>query len=58
MLIDLELNHNDLEALLRHCRDYEPRSGDPWEDRRLMNALETLAEAVALAAQSSEHGRS
>ena len=54
MLVDLELNHNDLEALLRHCRDYEPRSGDPWEDRRLMPALETLQKL----SHSSEHGRS
>ncbi len=41
MLIDLDLNYNDLEALLRHCHDHEPRSGDAREDRRLMSALET-----------------
>lgn len=54
MLIDLELNYNDLEALLRHCRDHKPRTGDPWEDRRLMAALETLAEAIELAQQPSK----
>lgn len=54
MLIDLELNCNDLQALLRHCRDYRPRTGDPWGDRRLMDALETLAEAIELAQQPSK----
>lgn len=49
MLVDLDLNYNDLEALLRHCRDHAPRSGDAREDRRLMDALETLAEAIELA---------
>lgn len=54
MLIDLELNYNDLEALLRHCHDYTPRSEDAREDRRLMSALETLAEAIDLARLHTE----
>ncbi|MCO8161086.1 hypothetical protein NJC38_02830 [Pseudomonas sp. 21LCFQ010] len=52
MLIDLDLNNNDLDALLRHCRGHQPGSGDPWEDRRLMDALETLTKAIELARQS------
>lgn len=54
MLIDLELNYNDTEALLRHCHDHKPRSGDAREDRRLMSALEALAEAIELARLHTE----
>lgn len=46
MLIELELNRNDAEALLRHCDAYEPNSGDYREDSRLADALETLASAI------------
>jgi hypothetical protein len=46
MLIELELNINDAEALLRHCDAYQPDSGDFREDSRLRDALETLASAV------------
>lgn len=46
MLIELELNTNDAEALLRHCDAHQPDSGDVREDSRLRDALETLACAV------------
>jgi hypothetical protein len=46
MLIELELNTNDAEALLRHCDAYEPCSGDYRDDSRLAGALETLASAI------------
>lgn len=46
MLIELELNANDAEALLRHCDAFQPNSGDYREDARLADALETLASAV------------
>lgn len=46
MLIELELNTNDAEALLRHCDGYEPSSGDYRDDSRLADALETLASAI------------
>ena len=58
MLINLELNYNDLEALLRHYHEHKPSSGDVREDRRLMSALETLAEAIELAQQPSKRDRS
>lgn len=47
MLIELELNTNDTEALLRHCIGYHPNSGDGREDSRLSDALDTLAEAIS-----------
>jgi hypothetical protein len=46
MLIELELNINDAEALLRHCDAYKPSSGECREDSRLRDALETLASAI------------
>jgi len=46
MLIELDLNTNDAEALLRHCAGYEPSSGDYRDDSRLADALETLASAI------------
>lgn len=46
MLIVLELNGNDAEALLHHCIDHHPNSGDFRHDSRLAEALETLATAV------------
>ena len=46
MLVELDLNHNDAEALLRHCEEYQPGSGDFREDARLRDALETLAAAI------------
>ena len=46
MLIELELNTNDAEALLRHCHAYHPNSGDYREDSRLADTLETLASAI------------
>ena len=45
--LDLELSHNDAEALLHHCLDFKPGSGDAREDRRLEAALETLRSALA-----------
>ncbi|WP_341533493.1 hypothetical protein [Pseudomonas viridiflava] len=46
MLIELELNTNDAEALLRHSDAHQPDSGDVREDSRWRDALETLACAV------------
>ena len=46
MYVELDLNHNDLDALLRHCREFAPSSGDAREDGRLADALETLANAL------------
>lgn len=46
MLIELDLNQNDKDALLRHCQSYIPASGDAREDRRLADALEALAQAI------------
>lgn len=46
MLIELELNKNDAEALLRHYGDFLPGSGDFREDARLSDALQTLASAI------------
>lgn len=45
-MIDLDLNTNDAEALLRHCQNFKPSSGDAREDRRLHDALEALREAL------------
>ena len=47
MLIDLQdLNTNELEALLRHAREFSPASGDGREDGRLQSALEALTVAL------------
>lgn len=54
MLIQFDLNQNDRDALLRHCQSFRPSSGDPWEDRRVADALEALAEALEAASQTPE----
>ncbi|MNH32107.1 hypothetical protein D3C79_925270 [compost metagenome] len=54
MHVDFDLNQNDSDALLRHCRTFIPCSGDAREDRRLADALELLAEALD-AAQRPKH---
>lgn len=46
MLIEVDLNQNDMDALLHHCRSYVPQSDDIREDRRLAHALEELAQAI------------
>ncbi|MQT92591.1 MbcA/ParS/Xre antitoxin family protein [Pseudomonas helleri] len=46
MLIELDLNHNDAQALLHHCTEHQPSSDDFRENTRLREALETLAEAI------------
>lgn len=46
MHIQLDLNHNDRDALLRHCQQFVPNSGDVREDARLTDALEALASAL------------
>lgn len=46
MLIELDLNMNDSESLLRHCADFRPASGDCKEDSRLADALSALAFAI------------
>ena len=45
-MITFDLSTNNAEALLRHCVQFIPQSDDAWEDRRLENALLTLAEAL------------
>lgn len=50
MLIEFDLNHNDADALLRHCLTFQHKTDDPREDQRLRDALETLAEALKAAA--------
>ena len=46
VLVELDLNINDLEALLRHAQEFQPASGDAREDRRLRDALDTLVHAL------------
>lgn len=46
MMIELDLNQNDADALLRHCRSFTPASGDAREDRRLADAVQELVEAI------------
>lgn len=46
-MITFDLNTNDAEALLHHCEEFFPQSGDAREDRRLEHALLTLAEALS-----------
>ncbi|WP_409488211.1 hypothetical protein ACK1U3_21450 [Pseudomonas promysalinigenes] len=46
MHIQLDLNHNDRDTLLRHCKEFVPASGDAREDSRLADALEALAVAL------------
>ncbi len=55
-MIVLELNTNDSEALLNHCRTYVPISGDVREDSRLTDALEELADAVVVHLNSRHEG--
>lgn len=44
--LELDLNHNDAEALLHHCQAFKPGSGDAREDRRLEAALDALRSAL------------
>lgn len=53
-MIEFDLNTNDREALLRHCQSFTPNSGDPREDRRLADALDTLREALEATAAPTE----
>lgn len=46
MRIDFDLARSDAEALLRHCIEHTPRSGDVREDARLRDALQELKEAI------------
>jgi len=52
MLIQFDLNHNDFDALLRHCQTFTPKTDDPREDQRLRDALEALMEAMHEASQN------
>jgi len=47
MLVQLDLNHNDRDTLLRHCQTFRPDTGDAREDARLADALDALEEAGA-----------
>lgn len=46
MHIQLDLNQNDLEALLHHSQTYKPHSPDARENQRLADALLALEEAL------------
>ncbi|MDY1046963.1 antitoxin Xre/MbcA/ParS toxin-binding domain-containing protein [Pseudomonas coleopterorum] len=46
MLIELELNTNSMQALLRHCTEHQPDSDDFRENARVREALEALASAI------------
>lgn len=56
MHIQFDLNCNDRDALLRHCQQFVPNSGDAREDARLADALETLATALEEASQMEPLG--
>lgn len=49
MHVDFDLPRNDAEALLRHCAEHVPSSGDVREDARLRDALAALQEALRAA---------
>lgn len=49
MHIEFDLNQNDLESLLRHCRTFKPASDDSRDDHRLEDALEALEHALVAA---------
>ncbi|MCU1720524.1 hypothetical protein [Pseudomonas sp. 5P_5.1_Bac1] len=49
MLVEFDLNTNDLEALLRHARAFQPETDDARENRRLTDALDQLADALEMA---------
>ncbi|WP_147468041.1 MULTISPECIES: hypothetical protein [Pseudomonas syringae group] len=51
---EIDLNKNDCELLLRHCKDDQPSSGDFREDARLADALEALTFAIK-ASMSAKH---
>lgn len=53
MHIELDLNHNDAEALFRHCSEHKPGSGDPREDSRLRDALRALQEAIVIGSDNT-----
>ncbi|MEB3438070.1 hypothetical protein U8291_13705 [Pseudomonas sp. A2] len=57
MLIELDLNTNDAQALLRHCADHQSNTGEFRENARLAEALETLAVAIEDAMSSTPGGR-
>lgn len=46
MLIEFELGINDAEALMHHCADHQPDTGDFRENARLTEALQALASAI------------
>ncbi|KPX24465.1 hypothetical protein ALQ08_01184 [Pseudomonas syringae pv. delphinii] len=55
-MIELELNINDAQALLRHCSDHQPDSDDFRENARLREALEDLASAINNAMSHTRSG--
>lgn len=54
--LELDLNHNDAEALLHHCQVFKASSGDAREDRRLEAALDALRSALAAQLLSEQSG--
>tara|TARA_R110001592_G_scaffold308117_1_gene582118 strand:- start:259 stop:504 length:246 start_codon:yes stop_codon:yes gene_type:complete len=53
-MIELDLNNNDAEALLRHAEEYVPNTSDARENARLTDALADLAEAIRRSFNSVE----
>ncbi|WP_440809679.1 hypothetical protein [Pseudomonas syringae] len=49
MILELDLNRNDRNALLHHCQSFVPSSGDARKNRRLDHARLALAEALECA---------
>ncbi|MFJ9990379.1 hypothetical protein ACIQSO_06550 [Pseudomonas putida] len=46
MHVHLDLNHNDLDALLRHCKAFVPTLEMRERMQSIRDALETLARAL------------
>lgn len=46
MLVEHDLNHNDPNALRRHCQFFEPRASDLKQDGRQAGALSNIAQAL------------
>jgi hypothetical protein len=54
-MITLDLNTNDSEALLHHCRTFTPASDDVRENFRLADFLEELANAISRHLEKNLH---
>jgi hypothetical protein len=54
MLIEFDLNHNDAQALLHHCKEHQPNSQDYRENASLREALEAIDDAMCPKEESPE----